>query len=156
MEDKIMFSDKLIPEYVEWKSVNKETFNWWSFVNMKADLQTALGFAKFFYPDIIEFDGCFLLKDKFSLSLYKDWKEDCNGKKEDIEKMMNLYEVKDFFHINTKDDGNFEAEINALGDVLKLFWSMSFKKRYPNRNIEVYVFMEDELFITVYEKQKNK
>ena len=43
-----MFSDKLIPEYIEWKSVNKETFNWWSFVNMKADLQTALGFAKFF------------------------------------------------------------------------------------------------------------
>ncbi len=27
-----MFNDKLIPEYVEWKSANKETFNWWSFV----------------------------------------------------------------------------------------------------------------------------
>lgn len=147
-----MFSDDLIPEYVENKRINKNNFDWWSYVNLKTDLQTALGIAKFFYPEIIEIENCIILKTQFSNSRYEEWKEDCKGNKRDIEKMMNLYEVKDFFHINTKDDGKFYEEIEALADVLKLFWSMSFKNRYPKKNIKVVTFKEyDSLFITVYE-----
>lgn len=62
-----MFDDNAIKEYTEWKKVNKENFTWWSFVNMmKADLPTALRFAKFFNPTIIEVNDCFFLKDNFS------------------------------------------------------------------------------------------
>ena len=62
--------------------------------------------CKVFYPDIIEVDGCFLLKDKYSSKIFKGWKKDCNNNKTDIEKMMNLYEVGDFFHINRNEDEN--------------------------------------------------
>lgn len=148
-----LFNDDIVIEYVEWRNANPENFSWWNFVNLKSDLQTALGFAKFFYPDIIEIDGCFLLKDKYCPDIFKSWKKECNNNKTDIEKMMNLYEVGDFFHINKSYDENEETQVIALGNTLKHLWLLSFKDRFPNRKINVKVFEEYDgaLFITVYE-----
>jgi len=148
-----LFDDNIVNEYIEWKNANPETFTWWSFINIKSDLQTALGFSKFFYPDIIEVEGCFLLKAKYSTAKFESWKKDCNNDKTNIEKMMNLYEVGDFFHINRNEEENEDIQIIALGDILKRFWSLSFKDRFPDRKINVSVFQEDDgaLFITVYE-----
>ncbi|SCM83042.1 conserved hypothetical protein [uncultured Sporomusa sp.] len=149
-----MFKDDLIPEFIKWRNANPQNFNWWNYVNLKSDLQTALGFAKLYYPEIVELDGCILLKDKFSKELYELWKDECKGEKTCIEKMMNLYQLRDFFHRNTPDDGNLESQIKVLGDVLTLFWSMSFRNRFPGRSITVKVFEETdgESFITVYEE----
>lgn len=148
-----MFNDDLIAEFQEWKGANPN-FTWWSYINLKADLQTALGFAKFFSPELIENDGCLILKDKYEEELFVSWSENCNGDKTAIEKMMNLYELSDFFHINRNEAEDEEAQINALGEVLKHFWSMAFKQKYSSRNIVVEVFKEfdDQLFITVYER----
>lgn len=150
-----MFNDEINGEFMEFKDVNEGKFTWWSYVNMKSDIKTALGFAKFFYPDVLEVEGCFLLKDKFSEKHFEMWKKECKGNKFNIEKMMNLYQVRDFFHINVEEDGNFEEQIQALGEVLKIFWSLSFKNRFPKRKIIVRVFEEEdgELFITVYENE---
>lgn len=150
-----MFNDEINGEFMEFKDVNEGKFTWWSYVNMKSDIKTALGFAKFFYPDVLEVEGCFLLKDKFSEKHFEMWKKECKGNKFNIEKMMNLYQVRDFFHINVEEDGNFEEQIQALGEVLKIFWSLSFKNRFLKRKIIVRVFEEEdgELFITVYENE---
>ena len=120
---------------------------------MKSDIHTALGFAKFFHPDIVEVEGCFLLKDKFSQKNFSRWKEDYQNDKVTIEKMMNLYQVKDFFHINVGEE-DLRDPIQALGEALRQFWSLSFKDRFPHRNIVVSVFEEEdgELFITVHEQ----
>lgn len=82
---------------MDFKEANEGDFTWWNYVNMKSDIHTALGFAKFFYPDIVEVEGCFLLKDKFSQKNFSRWKKDYQNNKVTIEKMMNLYQVKDFF-----------------------------------------------------------
>lgn len=152
-----LFNEDLIKEFIENKEANRNSFTWWQFVNLKSDLQTALGFAKFFYPEIVEIDGCFILKDKFEERVFKDWKKECKDDRTCIEKMMNLYEIADFFHINTTfdEDEDEEEQVKALGNVLKLFWSMSFKDRFPERKIVVDVFEEydEQLFITVYEER---
>ncbi|WP_019878470.1 hypothetical protein [Succinispira mobilis] len=149
-----MFKDNLISEFIKWRNANPKNFSWWNYVNLKSDLQTALGFAKLYYPEIVEVDGCILLKDKFSEELYELWRDECKGEKSCIEKMMNLYQLRDFFHLKTQDDGNLESQIKALGDVLVLFWGMSFKNRFPERLIKVEVFEENdgEMFITVFEE----
>lgn len=150
-----LFDENIIKEFVQWKEANPNNFSWWSFVNMKSDLQTALGFAKFFYPETIEVDGCFLLKDKFDDKIYRQWKQEANNDRTIIEKMMNLYEVRDFFHLNTESDENEDEQIVALASILKLFWDMSFKYRYPDKEISIEVFEEydGELFITLYQKK---
>ncbi|MBE1555933.1 hypothetical protein [Sporosarcina limicola] len=147
-----LFTDETIKEYIEYKRANPNNFSWRSYVNIKADIQTALAFAKFYYPEIIEVENYFLLKDNYSEKLLKKWDDECQGDKCSVEKMMNLYELKDYFHINVNEDENNSAQIQVLGDILKLFWSMSFKQRFPSRNISVEVYEEwDSLFITVFE-----
>ncbi|WP_433958679.1 hypothetical protein [Cytobacillus horneckiae] len=150
-----LFRDDLIQEFNEYKEANLNDFSWWNYVNLKSDLQTALAFAKFFYPEVIQLDGYFLLKDKFNEQLFINWKESCYGDKICVEKMMNLYELKDFFHININNEETEQEQLIELGNVLKLFWSMSFKERFPQKNIVISVYEEfDSLFITVYEKIK--
>lgn len=146
------FSDNIIGEYVEWKKANENKFSWWNYVNLKADLKTALAFAKFFSPELIQYKGCIILKDKFNKENFDLWQAECNFQKTDIEKIVNLYEVADFFHINTGADDNYNEQLYALGQVLKYYWSISFKEQFPNNNIVVEVFTEfDDIFITVYE-----
>ena len=148
-----LFNDGLIEEYAEWKAANPDNFSWWNFVNMKANLDIALAFAKFFSPEIVSVEGYFLLKDKFSKELFESWKKECSCNKTNVEKMMNLYQVRDFFHINSEYTENEDEKIKSLGKVLQFFWEMSFKNRYPNKQIKIDVFEEDEgeVFITVYE-----
>ena len=51
-----LFKDDVVSEYQKWKKVNPNNFSWWNFINMKADLDTALAFAKFYCPEIIEIE----------------------------------------------------------------------------------------------------
>ncbi|MFW5437483.1 hypothetical protein [Paenibacillus apiarius] len=148
-----LFPDELISEFNEFKNANSNNFSWWNYVNMKSDLQTALAFAKFYYPDIVEVQGYFLLKDRYQEDLLQKWIADCDSEKIAVEKMMNLYELKDFFHINVNEDENEPEQVVILGNILKLFWTMSFKQRFPDKNIAVEIYEEwDSLFITVYQK----
>lgn len=145
------FNDDLIKEYSDFKKANPDNFSWWSYVNMKSDLQTALAFAKFFYPEVIEVDNCLILKDRYFPELYHQWKSR-EDDKTTIEKMMNLYELKDFFHINRNEDEDELHQLKELGDVLQHFWTQCLKERYPEKQMAVKVFEEyGELFITVYE-----
>jgi hypothetical protein len=147
-----LFPDELIKEFNEFKNANANNFSWWNYVNMKSDLQTALAFAKFFYPEIIEVEGHFLLKDRYKDELFQKWKVDCENDRTSVEKMINLYELKDFFHINVNEDENELGQIVILGNILKLFWTMSFKQRFPDKNISVEIYEEwESLFITVYQ-----
>lgn len=148
-----MFKDELNKEFMEFKRVNNGDFTWWNYINVKSDLNLALGFSKFFYPDILEIEGHFILKDKFSKEIFELWKKECGNDKVSTEKMMNLYQIRDFFHINLDEDENIEEQLYALSKVVKRFWSLSFSERFPKRNIVVEVFEEEdeELFITVYE-----
>lgn len=148
-----LFDDILIEEYTEWKTANPDNFTWWNFVNMKSNLDMALAFAKFFSPEILIIEGYFLLKDKFSKEIFESWKVECSGNKTNVEKMMNLYQLRDFFHINDENIENEDEKLKALGKVLQFFWGMSFKNSYPDKQITVAVYEEDdgELFITVYE-----
>ncbi len=148
-----LFNDEVVIEYQKWKKANPNNFSWWNFVNMKADLDTALAFAKLYCPEIVEIEGCCFLKDKFNSQIYESWKQECKGNKKNLEMMVNLYQISDFFEINKTD--NEKEKIIALGNILKFFWTTSFEKMYPNKTLKVEIYEEsdEELFITVYSEQ---
>lgn len=151
-----LFDDSIISEFKEWKDYNGEKFTWWSYLNMKANLDIALAFAKFFCPDVVIFENCFFLKDRFFMDNYVAWKNELNDKTT-IEKMMNLYSVRDFFHLNDCGDDFYSQKIEALAISLQYFWNLSFLDRFPDRKIAVEIIDEgadDDIFITVYELNK--
>lgn len=67
--------------------------------------------------------------------------------------MMNIYQLGDFFHINEQDMENIDEKLKTLGRVLKFFREISFSYRYPNKQVKVEVFEEDdgELLHTMFE-----
>lgn len=145
-----LFNDDVVIEYQKWKNANPNNFSWWNFANMKADLDTALAFAKLYCPEIIEIEGCCFLKDKFNNEIFESWKKECKGDRKNTERMVNLYQIRDFFEINETD--NEERKIKVLGKVLEYFWTISFEKMYPDKKlkVEVYEEIDEEFFITVY------
>lgn len=149
-----LFDESIVTEFVEWKNANNGKFTWWNFVGFNANIQLALGFSKFFYPEIIIKDDCFLLKDKYDEYIYNGWKKECRNNKMEIEKMMNLYDVDDFFEERTDFKNTYiNQQIEALANAIRLFWSMSFKERFPNKHIVVEVFeYSGTKSITVYEE----
>lgn len=149
-----LFNEKIIPEYVEWKNNNKNSFSWWSYLNMKSDIQVALAFAKFYSPEIIFKDDFIFLKDNFNEQRYQNWRKECGENKKEIETMMNLYAIKDFFEINTDFNNPYiDEQISSLAEIIKKFWTLSFKSKYPDKNIKVDIFdYDDDTSITVYEQ----
>lgn len=67
---------------------------------------------------------------------------------------MNLYSLRDFFHINDCRNDYYTEKIDALGLSLKYFWNLSFKDRFPDKKINIEIIdegLDDDIFITVYE-----
>lgn len=149
-----MIDPSIISEFTSWKKVNEDSFTWWSYVNMKSDIQLALGFANFFCPDLLLKEDCVLLKDHFDEEVYFDWKKELNGNKTEIEKIMNFYEVRDFFHIHSdENDPFYEEQVKSLAKAIQFFWSLSFNYYFPDKKIVVTVFEEyNTTCITVYEE----
>lgn len=147
----MLFSDDLIPEFQEWARVNPNDVKWKFFLNYKTDLQTALSVARLFAPDIIKKDGCYFLRDTYSEDTYNEWKKELGDDKTKIEYMMNYGDVSDFFCPNTENDGNYDAEVQALAHTLEYFWTNWFRDQYPEAHLKVGFFDDDgELSITVY------
>lgn len=143
--------EDLLEEYSAFKKANPNSFNMWSYLNMKSDLQTALGFAHFYSPEVVEIENCIILKDRYFPKLYEQWKSETNDKTT-LEKMMNLYEIKDFFHINRNLEEDEHKQLLVFATVIQFYWNQSFKVRYPDKDLIVDVFEEfGGLFITVYE-----
>ncbi|WP_031424854.1 hypothetical protein [Exiguobacterium sp. NG55] len=149
-----MFSDDLIKEFMEFREVNGEKFTWWSFVNYKYNIEDALSFLKFFNPEIVCHESCYFLKDSLSLDSYKGWKEEFGTDLSSIEKMINLYEPKDFFIINDINDlgsSDKNKKIEAFAEALCQQWQVSLQERYKNIPFQVQLIREGEdLYITMF------
>lgn len=154
-----MFNDNIVKEFFVKKEESNGIFDWWDFINEKSDLATSLGFAKLFCPEMMEVDGCYVLKHRYNAKNFNEWKES-GLTLEELESVTNMYEITDFFTTNLIVDENYSEMIDALGEVLKYFWTLTLKNRYPNipfvvNLYEDYEYEEDgkqfaSLNITIY------
>jgi hypothetical protein len=141
---------------IDYQDFDKVNENWHigSYLNMNYDLNAAVAFSKLFFPDFIEIEGCIILAIRYDKEVFKQWQKELKGNTSEVEKMCNLYELKDFFHINIKDDQNenyYEKALDYLGMSLKNSWDINLSKLYPDRKFKVEVFEEyDSKFITLF------
>lgn len=142
----IEIDTNLLLDYTFFAEVN-EDWNIEKYLNFNYDISAAIAFSKLYFPTFIEYKGCIILESRFNLSIFNDWFEDLKGNISEVEKMCNLYEIKDLFHINS--EGTID-EINQLGNLLKKSWELNLTQLYPNRNMEVIIFEDDgNIYITL-------
>ena len=144
-------TNDLIKKYDDLKQGNNPNFVWWIYAMSRLDLQTAFAFVKLFSPTLIQMEGSMVLEEYFSMKAFEHLKQQYN--KTEIEKIMNLREIKDFFESTETIDDSYHKQLCAIGEALKYFWGISFEQQCPDRTMVVDVFEEGgRSFITVHEK----
>lgn len=134
----------LLSDYDEFLNANPNNWNIASYMNTFYDTNAALTFSKFFFPDFIEKKGCVVLDFLFDKKTFKDWFNEYKGDISSIEYMCNMYELKDYFHINDNydDDTVYWERIFALGRIMQRAWQINLNLLFPDRKFKV-VLVDD-------------
>lgn len=147
----LKLSTDILNDYPEFEAVNKN-WNILSYLNYRYDLNAALAFSKLFMPDFIDYKGCIILSFLFSEERAEEWYEEFDGGIKEVEKMCNLYELCDFFHINNEKNTS-EAQFFALGEALRVSWRLNLYQIYPDKKFNIDVFEEyQSIYITFYQE----
>lgn len=152
MKTLIDINKDLLDDYSLWENANKDNWSIAAYINQFYDINTALAFTKFFFPDFIEKEGCVILSFRYDEKVFKQWHEEFKGDISHVEKYCNLYDVADFFHINSSKSVSDEV-VEELAKALKKSWEINCKLLFPNRDMMVDVFKEYEVTrITLYSR----
>lgn len=138
----------LLPDFEKFDAVNSD-WNIEKYLNYNYDINSAIAFCKMYFPTFILHKDCVILENRFKLSTFNEWYDEFQGEVPLIEKMCNLYEVKDFFHLNSENAE--EQKILEFGNILKCVWQINLNLLYPERKMLVSIFKEeDSMFITFF------
>ena len=148
----INFSENLLKDYSDFEKVN-DNWNMLSYLNYNFDLNAAIAFSKLYFPDFVEHEDCVILSFLFRSENFREWFEEFNGNIRETEKMCNLYEIKDFFHINSNEVD--KETLKVFANILSTTWRINLGKLYPSKCFKIDVFEEYEsLYITFYQDLK--
>lgn len=152
MKTLINLDTGILKEYKKYRNVNPD-WDVGSYLNTFYDLNTAVALSKLYFPDFVDIQNCVILDMRYDEDVFNQWYKEFKGNISQVEKMCNLYELKDFFHINDTLGNEIEKKkmIETLGTVLKTSWGISLEKLYPEKSFKVDVFEDyGSSFITLY------
>ena len=136
----INLNTSLLPEYESFGRVNYD-WNIEKHLNLNYNIDAAIAFSKLYFPTFIKYKNCIILENRFDEPIFNEWFNEFNGNIEQTERMCNLYELKDIFHINGSTQT--EEKIEQLGRILKKSWELNAKELFPDRKLEVFLFREE-------------
>lgn len=151
----------LLSKYDKFSEANPNNWDIVSYLNTFYETNAALAFSKFFFPDFVEVRGCIILGFLYNKKIFEDWFKSYKGDIAGIECMCNLYELKDYFHINDDydDDTIYWERIFALGHTLQRAWQINLKLLFPDRKFKVDLVDDrkmDMYYITIYSIPERK
>jgi hypothetical protein len=109
-----------------------------SFINFVANFGSVESFiatAGVLMPNIIEVNGCIILKENYPyyLDIFNVYKEDIKT----IERKVNLLALTDLHHFLSKDSPIIdEALFVKEAQIIVVFWKQYLKSLYPNKIFE--------------------
>lgn len=145
------FEYSLLKDYPLFHEANKDNWTILSYLNMNYSIDGALAFYKFFIPDFIFKKGCLILSFRYNETIFNSWYDEMKGEVSLVERMCNLYEIKDFFHIHETE--KVLEKCTYLGEFLKYIWQIHLDKQFGQEKYEVCTFAEyGSLYITLNSK----
>lgn len=126
----------ILPIFEKYKKDNESwipDFDTWSYLNLRADFDLAAAFAKLFWPDFVEVDGCVLLQREYSPEAFAEWMERFDGDRRAVESMLNHVHISDLF-LNSRKDVTYPGELyDFLAHALMLGWKQVLQDKYPDK-----------------------
>ena len=117
------------------------------------NIETAIGFAALFCPEIIEVDNCIFISEFYNGNI-DELKKTYNNNR-DIEMFVNSWSLQSL----VKDCGSLDHSVNYIDEFAKAiqyFWQIRVNLLFPNRNVVVEIgneiMGEEGLTVTLYQK----
>ncbi|MCB1257655.1 MAG: hypothetical protein KDB26_11140 [Microthrixaceae bacterium] len=127
-----------LPDAAAWTASYEGRPGLLDFVGVRVGLAGALAVAKVLRPDLIDFRGCVLLRERFSHSSFEEWWEQLDGDVPEIESVVNHLHLWDLFEVEDED----VLADRALGDLavaIASSWRCLLAETYPDRRFHVRV-----------------
>ena len=127
----------MLPIFQSYKEENESwipDFDTWSYLNLRADFDLAAAFAKMFWPDFIEIDGCVILQSNYSAEAFAEWMERYDGDGRAVESMLNHVHISDLFLNSPRDVTYSEALLEFLAHALMFGWKQALQDKYPDKH----------------------
>lgn len=143
----IMTDETLIKSFQEYFH-NEDTHNFTvlDFVGAFGSPLMALGYAKLFWPEFIEFKGMVFFAEDFDSDMQKrvtDMLEQDNLAANEIEQSFNLFEVPSIFFAQYAGDTDEEQD-EDLAEILARMWKCKLETDFPEKDFSVRVLSPEE------------
>lgn len=113
----------------------------WSFLAAQGGAELAVAFAALYWPEFVEVKGCVLLRERYDPRNFKGWWEQLGGDPTRIESVINHVHLWDLFE---PDEENVPEEaIESLARVLCSSWKCALCHRFPDRDFDVRLILDD-------------
>lgn len=152
--------EKLIPDLIEWRKYNGVDFSIEDWMVSEGNIRLTIAYSLLFWPEFIEYDGCIILKNKFSAQNFENWKKAGYVKNyAQIESVLNHIHLLDLFGTEEKKDEINYEQILFLGNKLCEIYTAKLKIDFPekkfifkfNGNEKIETF--DDYEITFYQEK---
>lgn len=117
----------------------------------EGNLDLAVAFAAFFWPEFIEVSGCILFKDRYSQEGFAIWMKTLNNDLGHVESMMNHTH---FYDLTLNDERRDEQQLQTyeyVARVAERTWRAALAEQFPDRRFKfVHATEPDDYGPTLY------
>jgi hypothetical protein len=109
-------------------------------------LTLAIAFGRLFWPELIEVDGCVLIRDHYRRPNFELWRDHFSGDIAEIEKMINHIDLEDLYHAagDNLDEATADKVLSELAQIISQTWAAALRERFPDRRFSVGLFPGDD------------
>jgi len=105
----------------------------WNYLGMRADIDLAAAFTRLFWPDLIEVDGCVILRENYSPDNFAEWMEHFEGDRGEVESMLNHVHMYDLF-LNAPQNVKYPEQLyEYMAKVLLFGWKQVLQATFPGK-----------------------
>ena len=108
-------------------------------------LTAAVAFGRLFWPELIEVDGCVLIKDHYQPASFEYLRSHFSGEVQEIEKMINRIDLEDLYMVSEDlDEATADKVLTELAWIVSHTWSAALQEHFPDRKFNVGLFPGDD------------
>ena len=126
--------EKLISDLTEWRKNIGNEFSIEDWIVSEGNIKFLIAYSLLLWPEFTEYDGCVILKNRFDIQNFENWKNTEYVKTyAQIESVLNHFHILDLFGTDEKrNEINYE-QIVFLGNKLCEIYSAKLKLEYPEK-----------------------
>ena len=124
------------------------------YLHYYGNLDLAVAFTEYFWPKIVEVEGCYLLTPNYAKTSLTHWLDSLEGDKSRVEAVINHVHITDLFENPTGNRGEYDWKVyEYIGLVMQQSWRAALQMQFPEVDFDVEFSSDPEdydLTVTFY------